>query len=42
VRSFVVPSLIRLLGPWFWWPALVRSRPLKEPSEFGVKPGVTQ
>jgi RND superfamily putative drug exporter len=42
VRSFVVPSLIRLLGPWFWWPALVRSRPLKEPSDFGVKPGVTQ
>jgi transport protein len=32
VRSFVVPSLIRLLGPWFWWPTLVRSRPL--PSKF--------
>jgi transport protein len=42
VRSFVVPSLIRLLGPWFWWPTLVRSRPMKEPSDFGVKPGVTQ
>ncbi|MDT5077542.1 MAG: putative drug exporter of the superfamily [Mycobacterium sp.] len=28
VRSFIVPSLIRLLGPWFWWPTLVRSRPL--------------
>ncbi len=28
VRSFVVPALIRLLGPWFWWPTLVRSRPL--------------
>jgi putative drug exporter of the RND superfamily len=41
VRSFIVPSLIRLLGPWFWWPTLVRSRPLKEPSDFGVKPGVT-
>ncbi|WP_431240737.1 RND family transporter [Mycolicibacterium aichiense] len=27
VRSFVVPSLIRLLGPWFWWPTLVRARP---------------
>jgi len=28
VRSFIVPSLIRLLGPWFWWPTLVRTRPL--------------
>ncbi|WP_163752491.1 MMPL/RND family transporter [Mycolicibacterium helvum] len=28
VRSFIVPSLIRLLGPWFWWPTLVRPRPL--------------
>ena len=28
VRSFIVPCLIRLLGPWFWWPTLVRSRPL--------------
>jgi putative drug exporter of the RND superfamily len=26
VRSFIVPSLIRLLGPWFWWPVLVRTR----------------
>jgi transport protein len=32
VRSFIVPSLIRLLGPWFWWPTLVRPRPL--PSKF--------
>jgi putative drug exporter of the RND superfamily len=37
VRSFIVPCLIRLLGPWFWWPTLVRSRPLREPSDFGVK-----
>ena len=37
VRSFIVPSLIRLLGPWFWWPTLVRHRPLREPSDF---PGV--
>lgn len=28
VRSFVVPSLLSILGPWFWWPTLVRSRPL--------------
>ncbi|MGB8206018.1 MAG: RND family transporter, partial [Mycobacterium sp.] len=23
VRSFVVPCIIRILGPWFWWPTLV-------------------
>ena len=28
VRSFVVPSILRILGPWFWWPTLVRARPL--------------
>ncbi|BBY07392.1 putative membrane protein, MmpL [Mycobacterium noviomagense] len=28
VRSFVVPCIVRILGPWFWWPTLVRSRPL--------------
>ncbi len=33
VRSFVVPCLLRILGPWFWWPALVRSRPLREPAD---------
>jgi RND superfamily putative drug exporter len=30
VRSFVVPCILRILGPWFWWPTLVRSRPLPE------------
>jgi putative drug exporter of the RND superfamily len=25
VRSFVVPCILRILGPWFWWPTLVRS-----------------
>jgi RND superfamily putative drug exporter len=20
VRSFVVPSILSILGPWFWWP----------------------
>jgi putative drug exporter of the RND superfamily len=30
VRSFVVPCILRLLGPWFWWPTLVRSRPLPQ------------
>lgn len=30
VRSFVVPSILRILGPWFWWPTLVRARPLPQ------------
>ena len=29
VRSFIVPCLVRLLGPWFWWPTFVRQRPLR-------------
>ncbi len=29
VRSFIVPCIIRVLGPWFWWPTLVRPRPLR-------------
>ncbi|TGD84960.1 RND family transporter [Mycolicibacterium sp. CH28] len=32
VRSFIVPCLLRLLGPWFWWPTLVRTRPVRRPS----------
>jgi RND superfamily putative drug exporter len=32
VRSFIVPCILRILGPWFWWPTLVRSRPLPERS----------
>ena len=30
VRSFVVPCILRILGPWFWWPTLVRPRPLPQ------------
>jgi putative drug exporter of the RND superfamily len=38
VRSFVVPCLLRILGRWFWWPTLVRTRPLRLPTDFpGVK-----
>ncbi|MGH3641630.1 MAG: RND family transporter, partial [Mycobacterium sp.] len=39
VRSFVVPCLLRILGPWFWWPTLVRTRPLRVPTDF---PGVNR
>jgi putative drug exporter of the RND superfamily len=27
VRSFMTPSVARLLGRWFWWPQIVRPRP---------------
>jgi len=30
VRSFIVPCILRILGAWFWWPTLVRSRPAPE------------
>ena len=33
VRSFVVPCIMRIMGPWFWWPTLVRMRP--KPAKFG-------
>jgi RND superfamily putative drug exporter len=23
VRTFVLPSLVALLGRWFWWPTLI-------------------
>jgi RND superfamily putative drug exporter len=33
VRSFVVPSILSLLGPWFWWPTVVRRYPqVRSPS----------
>lgn len=28
VRSFLLPSLMSLLGRWFWWP----SQPLRSPA----------
>jgi putative drug exporter of the RND superfamily len=30
VRSFVVPCILSILGKWFWWPTLVRSRPVPQ------------
>lgn len=33
VRSFLVPCLLRLLGPWFWWPTFIRQRPLRQRRE---------
>ncbi|WP_176138291.1 RND family transporter [Mycobacterium sp. D16Q16] len=28
VRSLMTPSIAGLLGPWFWWPLKVRTRPI--------------
>ncbi|MCT7658337.1 MMPL/RND family transporter [Mycobacterium deserti] len=33
VRSFMTPSMAALLGRWFWWPVVVRQRPV--PQKFG-------
>ncbi|MEZ0052533.1 RND superfamily putative drug exporter [Mycobacterium sp. MAA66] len=32
VRSFITPAIARLLGPFFWWPRIIRSRPLRTPA----------
>lgn len=31
IRSFMMPSIAALLGRWFWWPQVVRSRPIPDP-----------
>jgi RND superfamily putative drug exporter len=31
VRSLMTPSIAALLGKWFWWPQLVRQRPVPVP-----------
>lgn len=31
VRSFMTPSIAALLGKWFWWPQVVRQRPVPQP-----------
>lgn len=29
IRAFMTPSIAALMGPWFWWPRIVRRRPTK-------------
>ncbi|WP_313673648.1 MMPL family transporter [Mycolicibacterium sp.] len=31
IRSFMTPSIAALLGRWFWWPQVVRQRPVPVP-----------
>ncbi|UXA15882.1 RND family transporter [Mycobacterium sp. SMC-4] len=38
VRAFMTPSIAALLGPWFWWPQRVRTRPV--PSPWPKPPGL--
>jgi putative drug exporter of the RND superfamily len=31
IRAFMTPAIAALLGPWFWWPQRVRTRPVPSP-----------
>jgi RND superfamily putative drug exporter len=31
IRSFMTPAIAALLGRWFWWPQVVRQRPVPQP-----------
>jgi RND superfamily putative drug exporter len=31
IRSFMTPSIAALMGRWFWWPQVVRQRPVSQP-----------
>jgi RND superfamily putative drug exporter len=31
IRSFMTPSIAAMMGPWFWWPQIVRMRPRPAP-----------
>ena len=31
VRSLMTPAIAALLGKWFWWPQVVRQRPVPSP-----------
>lgn len=31
IRAFMTPTIAALLGRWFWWPQVVRQRPVPQP-----------
>ncbi|GAB3225937.1 RND family transporter [Mycolicibacterium hippocampi] len=31
IRAFMTPAIAALMGPWFWWPQRVRTRPVPAP-----------
>nr|MCW1957636.1 MMPL family transporter [Mycobacterium sp.] len=39
IRSFMTPSIAALLGRWFWWPQVVRQRPVPSPFPSSTEPG---
>ncbi|MCV7154539.1 MMPL/RND family transporter [Mycolicibacterium pyrenivorans] len=38
VRSFMMPAIATLLGRWFWWPVVVRTRPPRPPRAQQIDP----
>ena len=37
IRAFMTPSIAALLGPWFWWPQVVRARPAQARTKVVVR-----
>ena len=33
IRSFMTPAIAALMGRWFWWPQVVRTRPARVPAQ---------
>src|SRR5690349_4665058 len=31
IRSFMTPAIAAMMGPWFWWPQIIRMRPRPSP-----------
>jgi len=38
VRSFMTPAIAALMGKWFWWPQIVRSRAATQPTDPATTP----
>jgi len=38
VRSFMTPAIAALMGKWFWWPQIVRSRAATQPTDPATAP----
>jgi putative drug exporter of the RND superfamily len=37
IRAFMTPSIAAALGPWFWWPQVVRARPAQARTKVVVR-----
>jgi RND superfamily putative drug exporter len=38
IRAFMTPSIAALLGRWFWWPQVVRTRPARSRTRVVTRP----